>query len=87
MRVATGCPLSARKVEAAGPGRYTDGRGLALLVKPSGTRSWVLRYQIDGCRRDLGLGPYPEITLARAREKALEARRLGRGAWHDLGGG
>lgn len=69
-------PLTVRKVETAGPGRYTDGRGLTLLVKPSGRRSWVLRYQIQGRRRDLGLGPYPEVTLARAREKALEARRL-----------
>lgn len=68
--------LSARKVETAGPGRYTDGRGLTLLVKASGTRSWVLRYQINGRRRDLGLGAYPEVTLARAREKALELRRM-----------
>jgi integrase len=36
----------------------------------------VLRYQINGRRRDMGLGPYPEIGLARAREKALEARAL-----------
>ena len=74
--VVTKMPLSARKVEAAGPGRYTDGRGLTLLVKRSGRRSWVLRYQLNGRRRDLGLGPYPEVGLARAREKALEARRL-----------
>jgi integrase len=36
----------------------------------------VLRYQLAGRRRDMGLGPYPEVTLARAREKALDARRL-----------
>ena len=46
------------------------------LVWPTGARPWVLRYQIRKRRRDMGLGPYPEITLARAREKALEARRL-----------
>jgi integrase len=46
-----------------------------LVVKPSGARSWVLRYQLNGRRRDMGLGPYPEITLAVAREKALKARR------------
>jgi integrase len=68
-------PLTARKVETAAPGRYVDGRGLMLVVKPSGAKSWVLRYQLNGRRRDMGLGPYPEITLARAREKALEARR------------
>ena len=69
-------PLSALHVRNAGPGRHVDGRGLMLLVKASGTRSWVLRYQINGHRRDLGLGPWPEVTLAEAREKALEARRL-----------
>jgi len=47
-----------------------------LVVKESGARSWVLRYQQQGRRRDLGLGAWPEVTLARAREKALEARRL-----------
>ncbi len=67
--------LSARKVATAGPGRHTDGRGLMLLVKPSGARSWVLRYQIDGRRRDMGLGSWPEVTLAMARERALDARR------------
>lgn len=68
-------PLTARKVETAGPGRHVDGRGLMLVVKQSGARSWVLRYQLNGRRRDMGLGPFPEVTLARAREKALEARR------------
>ena len=67
--------LSARKVETAKPGRYVDGRGLMLLVKASGSRSWVLRYQIDGRRRDMGLGAWPEVTLAMARERALDARR------------
>lgn len=68
--------LSARKVETAPPGRHMDGRGLHLLVKPSGARSWVLRWQRDGRSHDIGLGPWPEVTLAEAREKALAARRL-----------
>ncbi|KXF90270.1 tyrosine-type recombinase/integrase [Phaeobacter inhibens] len=68
--------LSARKVDAAGPGRHGDGRGLFLYVKPSGARSWVLRYQVQGRRRDLGLGPYPDVSLAMARDRAAEARRL-----------
>jgi len=46
-----------------------------LVVKPSGARSWVLRYQTDGRRRDMGLGSWPEVTLAMARERALQARR------------
>jgi len=69
-------PLSARKVETATPGKHGDGRGLFLLVKPSGARSWVLRYQVHGRRRDLGLGAYPDVTLLIARERALDARRL-----------
>lgn len=69
-------PLNARKAETALPGRHGDGRGLFLYVKPSGARSWVLRYQVHGRRRDLGLGAYPDVTLAMARERALEARRL-----------
>ena len=69
-------PLSARKVETAGQGRHGDGKGLFIYVKASGARSWVLRYQRQGRRHDFGLGPYPEVTLAMARERALEARRL-----------
>lgn len=68
--------LNARKVDTAGPGRHGDGRGLFLYVKPSGSRSWVLRYQIRGRRRDLGLGSYPDVSLAMARDRAAEARRL-----------
>jgi integrase len=52
-----------------------DGRGLYLKVQPGGARSWLLRYQLGGKVHDLGLGPYPEVALAMAREKALAARR------------
>jgi integrase len=52
-----------------------DGRGLYLKVQPGGARSWVLRYQLAGRVHDLGLGPYPEVTLAAAREAALKHRR------------
>ncbi len=68
--------LNARKVETAKPGRHGDGRGLFLYVKPSGSRSWVLRYQVQGRRRDLGLGAYPDVSLAMARQRVTEARRL-----------
>ncbi len=68
--------LSARKVETAQAGRHGDGRGLFLYVKPTGARSWVLRYQVQGRRHDLGLGSYPDVTLAMARQKATDARRL-----------
>lgn len=57
-------------------GRYVDGQGLMLVVKPSGARSWQLRIQFDGKRRDIGLGSAIDVSLAEAREKASEARKL-----------
>ena len=70
--------LTDRTVKTIGAGRHAEGtiRGLYLLVQPTGSRSWLLRYQLNHRRPDMGLGPYPEVTLAQAREKALEARRL-----------
>jgi hypothetical protein len=68
--------LNARKVETISePGRYVDDKGLCLVVSKTGRKTWVLRYQVAGRRRDMGLGSYPEVTLATAREKALNARR------------
>jgi integrase len=73
-----GAKLTDRTARTAAAGRHMDGtvRGLTLLVWPTGARSWVLRYQLNGRRRDMGLGPYPEVSLAKARELALDARRL-----------
>lgn len=72
--------LTAIAVRAAKePGRYQDGEGLMLLVKPSGARSWLVRIQVDGRRRDFGLGSANEVSLAEARERALETRKLFRG--------
>ena len=51
-------------------------QGLALNVTAGTGRSWVLRVMIAGRRRDMGLGAYPGVTLAKAREKAREAREL-----------
>ena len=48
--------LSAAKVEKAGPGRYSDGNGLYLVVKPSGWRSWIFRYVKGSKLTELGLG-------------------------------
>jgi len=58
------------------PGMHTVGgvTGLYLQVLPSGARSWVLRVTVAGKRRDMGLGGFPDVTLAQAREKAREAR-------------
>ncbi|MBL9062743.1 site-specific integrase [Tabrizicola sp.] len=48
--------------------------GLYLQLTPKGGRTWILRMQVGGRRRDIGLGGYPSVTLAQAREKAREAR-------------
>lgn len=68
--------LAVSKIET--PGMYFVGvvQGLALHVTKTGARSWVLRVMIAGKRRDMGLGNYPGVTLAQARDKAREAREL-----------
>ncbi|WP_406857564.1 integrase arm-type DNA-binding domain-containing protein [Alsobacter sp. KACC 23698] len=67
--------LRARSVETIKTeGRYGDGGGLYLVVSESGAKKWVLRYQQAGRRRDMGLGSFPDVPLAAAREKASAAR-------------
>lgn len=68
--------LTDRAVKAAETGRHGDGDGLWLVVAPAGSRKWVLRYQLAGKRRDMGLGAYPETPLTVARMAALAARSL-----------
>ena len=70
--------LTARKVETAKPGKYGDGGGLQLAVAASGAKKWVLRFLWRSRPREMGLGSYPEVGLADAREKALAGRRLAR---------
>lgn len=60
------------------PGRYPDGDGLFLIVKASGASSWMLRIQMNGRRRDIGLGSLKTVGLADAREQAAEMRRQAR---------
>lgn len=57
------------------PGRYTDGDGLILAVKPTGAQSWILRVRVGGQRKDIGLGSTKVLTLAEARAKASDLRR------------
>ena len=56
------------------PGSYTDGGGLMLKVHKTGGRQWLLRLTIDGKRRNMGLGGYPDVGLAEARRLAQEVR-------------
>lgn len=78
--------LNAIQVRHAKPGRHADGKGLYLLVKPrqnrntgaieSGAKSWVLRVQVAGRRRDFGLGSLDLVSLEEARDRARESRKL-----------
>jgi integrase len=68
--------LSDRSIKTAGQGRHGDGDGLQLIVSASGRRKWVLRYQLNRVRRDMGLGPYPAIGLSDARIATADARKL-----------
>jgi len=68
--------LSAVEVaKAKGPTVLHDGGGLYLRVSGTGTKSWVFRFQLDGKRHDMGLGPYLDISLAEARRRATEHRK------------
>jgi integrase len=78
-------PLTSVKIRSlTKPGRYRDERGLYLQidaprddVKDSARRrSWLFRYMLNGHARSMGLGPYPEVSLAEAREKAFDCRKL-----------
>jgi integrase len=60
------------------PGRYSDGEGLILKIGPTGGKSWILRVQVNGCRRDIGLGDAKAVSLRDAREAASELRKLAR---------
>ena len=69
--------LSNLRVERAKrPGMYADGGSLYLRVAEGGSKQWIFRYTVNGRNRDMGLGPVHTLTLAEARERATEARKL-----------
>lgn len=68
-------PLSVSRLKAVGFHAVGGVSGLGLQVVESGARSWVLRAMVGGKRRKMGLGGYPDVTLAVAREKARQAKQ------------
>jgi Arm DNA-binding domain len=68
--------LTERTVQTAKSGRHSDGDGLLLVVADTGRKKWVLRYQVNGVRRDKGLGSYPDVGLKEARARAGADRAL-----------
>lgn len=72
--------LNDKAVQAAKPEekqyKVSDGDGLALIVKPNGTKLWWFRYRFGGKEKTLALGIYPVITLKDARERTQKAKKL-----------
>lgn len=67
--------LQIRKlIKDGNPTAKADGDGLTFTLSAKGTAAWVLRYRFGGKARELTIGRYPDITLAKARELAAEAR-------------
>jgi hypothetical protein len=73
-------PLNDMQIRRAKPEDkpYTlgDGQGLSLLIEPNGSKSWRFRYRYAGKPKMISLGVYPTITLADARSRRDDARKL-----------
>lgn len=73
-------PLTDIKVKSAKPTekayKLTDGGGMYLLVKPNGSKYWRLKYRFVGKEKMLSIGVYPDVSLADARQKRDEARKI-----------
>ncbi len=73
-------PLTDIKVKSAKPTdkayKLTDGGGMYLLVKPNGSKYWRLKYRFVGKEKMLSIGVYPDVSLADARQKRDEARKV-----------
>ncbi|MGC1860303.1 MAG: integrase arm-type DNA-binding domain-containing protein [Methylocystis sp.] len=68
--------LTAKQAATNKPGRYGDGGGLWLSVAESGSARWLYRFTISGRVSEMGLGARDVVSLAEARDKASEARKL-----------
>jgi integrase len=70
--------LTVKSIPKLEPGRYRDreSKGLYVQVSPTNTKSWLLRYELNGTERFMGLGGYPDFSLKQARERARAARQL-----------
>ncbi|WP_415911629.1 tyrosine-type recombinase/integrase [Neptuniibacter sp. QD37_11] len=73
-------PLTDRTIKSAKPRekdyKLSDEKGMYLLIKKSGSKLFYLKYRFNGKEKKLAFGPYPDVTLQKAREKRDEARRL-----------
>lgn len=63
------------RAKSLGPGKHPDGQGLWLVKRSKDAGKWILRLAIAGKRREMGLGRWPDVSIAEARERAQAARR------------
>lgn len=72
--------LTSKAVEslarAGRAGKTNDGDGLYFQISKAGAWSWIFRYKLEGKSREMGLGPYPTVTLAEARLQAADQRKV-----------
>ncbi len=73
-------PLTDTAVKKVKPGdkpvKLSDGKGLYLLVNPSGSKLWRWKYRVLGKEKVMSLGAYPDVSLAQARDGLDKARKL-----------
>ena len=73
-------PITLIEISKSRPGEkpyaLADGHGLSLVIAPSGSKLWRYKYQFKGKQRLMALGAFPLVTLAAARERHLDARKL-----------
>jgi len=67
--------LSQMKAKSLDKGKYSDGQGLWLVKSRRDAGKWMLRLSVSGKRREMGLGHWPDVSIAEAREQASAARR------------
>lgn len=67
--------LTQLKIRNLGSGKHFDGRGLMLVKRRKEAGKWMLRISVGGKRREMGLGRWPDVSLAEARERAYDARK------------
>lgn len=67
--------LTQLKAKNLGPGKHFDGQGLMLVKSRKEAGKWMLRLTVAGKRREMGLGRWPDVPLAEARQRASDARR------------
>jgi integrase len=68
--------LTELKIKNVKEGYWLDGDGLYLQVSKSGAKSWIYRYQLNGRRREMGLGSLADVSAKDARRRAAEARSM-----------